>query len=119
MKKDQKNVEPRLNEAELSQKVNDSRNAPSQGEQDGERARQDEREGSRHIRDKGNNAAAEEGRTDRAQTHNITRESQNVRDDSVPPIESADPERAKNKAMEGIRQNRDRAGDSTNNERNK
>lgn len=110
---------PRMNEGELSKKVADSKNTRSQAELDGERARQDEREGARHIRDKGHNASAEEGRTDRAQTHNITGESQNVRDDSVPPVERANTERAKNKATEGIRQNRDRAGDSTNTERNK
>jgi hypothetical protein len=119
MKKDQKKVEPRMNEAELSQKVADSVDRRSQSEEDGERARRDEAEGSRHTRDKGHNAAAEEGRTDRAQTHNITAESQNVRDDSVPPIEPADTERARNKATEGIRQNRDGSGDSTNTERNK
>jgi hypothetical protein len=119
MKKDQKSVEPRMNEAELSQRVNDARGTPSQSEEDGERARQDEREGARHTRDKGHNAAGEEGRIDLNQTHDFTKESQNVIDDSVPEIERADLEKAKNKANEGIRQGRDRSGDSTNTERNK
>jgi hypothetical protein len=56
-----------------------------------------------------------EARRDPAQTHDYKGESQNVNDDTGRPLNEEETQHARNKAMEGTRQNRDTSDSGTNN----
>jgi hypothetical protein len=118
MKKDNnKTPQPRMNEQDLQEQVKGSpgyEGNRSQSDLDGERNRQDEAEGSRHIRDKGHNTAAAEGRINTNFIPNTNDESKNVNDDSGRPLTDDEARQARNKATEGIRQGRDEGGANKN-----
>lgn len=67
----------------------------------------DERGGNRDSTDA-------EARRDRAQSHDYKEEAQNVNDDWGRPLTEGETEHARNKSMEGTRQNRDTTDSGTN-----
>jgi hypothetical protein len=108
--KNKQTPEPRLNEQDLREQVKSSpayEGNRSQGDIDGERNRQDEEEGSRHIRDKGHNAAAAEGRINTNFIPNINDEAKNVNDDTGRPLTDEEAHQARNKSGQGYQQGRD------------
>ena len=119
--KNKKTPEPRMNEQDLREQV---KNSPgyegnrNQSDLDGEKNREDEAEGSRHIRDKGHNAAAAEGRINTNFKPNVNDEANNVNADNGRPLTEEEAQRAENKATEGIRQGRDEGSTNNNAERN-
>jgi len=118
--KNRKAPEPRMNEQDLREKVQDSpgyEGNRSQSDLDGEQNRKDEAEGSRHIRDKGHNDSAQRGKVHADTTRNLSGEAQNVNDDSGRPLTEDEASQAKNKAVEGIRQGRDEGSANSNAER--
>jgi len=101
--------DPRLNEQDLREQVKDSpgyEGNRSQADLDGERNRKDEEEGSRHIKDKGHNLAAAEGRINRNKSQNVDFEAQNVNDADGRPLTDEEASEARNKSGQGRQQSR-------------
>lgn len=114
-KKDQA-PDPRMNEQDLREQVKGSpgyEGNRSQADMDGERSRRDEEEGSRHIRDKGHNLAAAEGRVNRNKSQNVDFEAQNVNDAEGRPLTDEEAHRARNKAGQGRQKGRDTGSQGT------
>lgn len=101
--------DPRMNEQDIREQVKSSPGNPgnrTQADLDGERNRQDEAEGSRHIKDKGHNLAAAEGRVNRNKSQNIDTEAQNVNDAEGRPLTDEEAHQARNKSGQGRQQGR-------------
>jgi hypothetical protein len=69
---------------------------------------------SREERSGDRDATDAEARRDRGQSHDYKGEAQNVNDDTGRPMEEGETGHARNKAMEGTRQNRDTSDSGTN-----
>lgn len=114
-KKD-KAPQPRQNEQDLREQVKGSEayeGNRSQADRDGERARQDEAEGARHIKDKGHNLAAAEGRVNRNKSQNIDTEAQNVNDADGRPLTDEEAHQARFKSGQGRQKGRDTGDQGT------
>ena len=114
-KKDQA-PDPRMNEQDMRDQVKGSpgyEGNRSQADLDGERNRRDEEEGSRHIRDKGHNLAAAEGRVNRNKSQNVDFEADNVNDADGRPLTNEEAQRARNKSGQGYQKGRDAGSQGT------
>lgn len=114
-KKDQA-PQPRQNEQDIREQVKGSpayEGNRSQSKKDGERNRQDEQEGARHIKDKGHNLAAAEGRINRNKSQNIDSEAQNVNNADGRPLTDEEAHLARNKAGQGRQKGRDTGSQGT------
>lgn len=118
MKENKKNQapDPRMNEQDLREQVKDSpgyEGNRSQADLDGERNRRDEEEGSRHVKDKGHNLAAAEGRVNRNKSQNVDFEADNVNDADGRPLTDEEAHKARNKSGQGHQQGRDTGSQRT------
>jgi hypothetical protein len=107
---------PHLNEEDIRQQVKSSpayEGNQSQAEQDGEHNRRDEEKGARHIKDKGHNLAAAEGRINRNKSQNIDSEAQNVNDADGRPLTDEEAHQARFKAEQGRQKGRDTGSQGT------
>ena len=108
--------DPRMNEQDLRDQVKGSpgyEGNRSQADLDGERNRKDEEEGSRHIKDKGHNLAAAEGRVNRNKSQNVDFEAQNVNDADGRPLTDEEAHQARNKTGQGYQKGRDTGDQGT------
>ncbi|ANE49338.1 hypothetical protein [Flavisolibacter tropicus] len=96
--------QPRQNEQDIREQVKGGptyEGKRKHAERDGERARQDEAKGASHIKDKGHNLAAAEGRINRNKSQNIDSEAQNINDADGRPLTDEEAHHARFKAGQG------------------
>lgn len=108
--------DPRVNEQDMRERVKDSpgyEGNRSQTDRDLERTIKDQEEGSRHIKDKGHNLAAAEGRINRNKSQNVDFEAGNVNDADGRPLTDEEAHQARNKAGQGHQKGRDTGSQGT------